>query len=48
MEWLKIILISMFPFSELRGAIPYAALMNVNPLEAYILAVMGNFLPIPL
>ena len=48
MEWLKIILISMFPFSELRGAIPYAALMDVNPLEAYILSVLGNFLPIPL
>ncbi len=48
MEWLKILLISMFPFSELRGAIPYAALMNINPLEAYLLAVVGNFLPIPL
>lgn len=48
MEWLNILLISMFPLSELRGAIPYAALMNVNPLEAYLLAVIGNFLPIPL
>lgn len=48
MEWLNVLLISMFPLSELRGAIPYAALMNINPIEAYLLAVVGNFLPIPL
>ncbi len=47
MEWVKVLLISMLPLSELRGAIPYAALLNLNPIEAYVIAVVGNFIPIP-
>ncbi len=47
MEWVNVLLISMLPFSELRGAIPYAALLKINPLEAYLTAVIGNFIPIP-
>ncbi len=40
-------LIAMLPISELRGAIPYAIWMgNLGWKEAYIIAVLGNFLPV--
>ncbi len=35
------------PFSELRGGIPLAIYYGLDPLKAYLLAVAGNFLPIP-
>ncbi len=38
----------MLPISELRGAIPYAALKGLTPAEAYIVSVAGNFVPVPL
>lgn len=40
-------MISMLPISELRGAIPYAAIRGLTPLEAYIISVTGNFIPVP-
>lgn len=45
---LKIILISMLPISELRGAIPYAITQGVNPFIAFLSAVLGNFLVVPI
>ena len=40
-------LIAMLPISELRGAIPYALWIgNLGWKEAYIIAVLGNFLPV--
>lgn len=40
-------LIAMLPISELRGAIPYALWVGkLNWKEAYIIAVLGNFLPV--
>jgi uncharacterized membrane protein len=40
-------LISMLPISELRGAIPYALTVGkMGWLEAYITAVIGNFIPV--
>ena len=48
MEWIKIILISMLPVSELRGSIPYAMIVGYNPLEAYLISVAGNFFPVPI
>ncbi len=40
-------LIAMLPISELRGAIPYALWVgNIGWKEAYIIAVLGNFLPV--
>ncbi len=40
-------LIAMLPISELRGAIPYALWAgNLGWKEAYIIAVLGNFLPV--
>lgn len=39
--------IAMLPVSELRGAIPYAVTLGNLPWqEAYIIAVIGNFVPV--
>jgi uncharacterized membrane protein len=41
------IVLSMLPISELRGAIPYAILNNINPFTAFFVAVLANILIIP-
>lgn len=44
---LAVFLIAMLPIFELRGAIPAGyALGLTNPLEIYLLAVAGNFVPV--
>ena len=44
---LIIIIIASLPIVELRGAIPIAVLTyHLPPLEAYVLAVIGNLIPI--
>jgi uncharacterized membrane protein len=46
--WFVVIFISMIPFIELRGAIPVAILILGMPWwEAFILAVIGNMIPVP-
>ena len=40
-------LVSMVPSIELRGAIPIAVGMGVPLVPAYIIAVIGNMLPVP-
>ena len=40
--------ISMVPIVELRGAIPYAVGFGLPLLPSYIIAVLGNMLPVPL
>lgn len=44
---LYVFIISMFPIVELRGAIPVGAGMGLPFFWNYILAVLGNMLPIP-
>lgn len=44
----KIILLSMLPISELRGAIPLAIASGIKPLNAFFIAVMANILIIPI
>ncbi len=47
--WMIVIVISMLPIIELRGAIPVAILLLKLPVwEAVTLSVIGNMLPIPL
>ncbi|WP_346297703.1 small multi-drug export protein [Geoglobus acetivorans] len=48
MEWIDVFVLSMLPVSELRGAIPYAIVKGFSPGEAYIVSVVGNFIPVPL
>lgn len=47
MKYLIIFLISILPIIELRGAIPVAANMNLNLVVSYIVAILGNMLPVP-
>ena len=44
---LTIFLISCFPILELRGGILAASLLNVNPVIAFLVCLIGNILPIP-
>lgn len=44
MEYLKILVLSMIPVTELRGAIPIGIAMNLNPVGVYIASVLGSTL----
>lgn len=45
--WLVTIIFAALPISEVRGAIPLAiGVYGFSPLEAYLLSVFGNILPI--
>ncbi len=41
------LIVSAMPFSELRGGIPLAIYLGLPPTEAFLLAILGNLLPIP-
>jgi uncharacterized membrane protein len=43
---LSTLLIAMLPVSELRGAIPYALSGGMSWQQAYLWAVIGNFIPV--
>lgn len=43
---MAVVVISALPIVELRGAIPAAHVMNMNPVKAYVLAVLGNMIPV--
>tara|TARA_Y100000310_G_scaffold307576_1_gene349795 strand:+ start:1561 stop:2013 length:453 start_codon:yes stop_codon:yes gene_type:complete len=45
---LQAALISMLPIAELRGGIPWAIANGVNPLTAFIVCVIANFLVAPI
>ena len=47
MKYLVVFLISMVPLIELRGAIPYAVLFDLPLVPSYLIAVVGNMLPVP-
>ncbi len=42
-----VFVISMIPILELRGAILAAGIMNMKFLSTYIIAVIGNIIPVP-
>ena len=46
-KYLEVFLISMVPLIELRGAIPYATAFKLPMLQSYIIAVIGNMVPVP-
>ncbi len=48
MDWLKVLIVSALPISEVRGGIPLAIYLGFDPLKAYLISVVGNILPIPL
>lgn len=47
LKYLIVFLISMVPLIELRGAIPYAVGFKLPLLHSYIIAILGNMLPVP-
>ncbi len=44
---LMVFIISLMPILELRGGLIAAALLGVNPVESYIIAIIGNIIPVP-
>ena len=46
-NYLIVFLISMVTLIELRGAIPYAVGFGIPLLPAYIIAIIGNMIPVP-
>ncbi|MBI2667770.1 small multi-drug export protein [Candidatus Woesearchaeota archaeon] len=48
MSLLNVIGLSVFPISELRGGIPVGIAQGFNPLLVFFVAVISNFLAIPL
>ncbi len=47
MDYFIVFLISMVPVVELRGAVPYSQFLGLPLLPSYIVAVIGNMLPVP-
>lgn len=46
-KYIAAFLISMVPVLELRGALPIAMGMGIPTVQAYIVCVLGNILPVP-
>lgn len=46
-NYLYVFLISMLPIVELRGAIPVATALGLDPIVSYIISIIGNILPVP-
>lgn len=47
-KYLIVFLVSMVPLIELRGAIPYAIAFHLPLVPSYLIAIVGNMLPVPI
>ena len=47
-KYLIVFLVSMVPLIELRGAIPYSQMFELPLLQSYIVAILGNMVPVPI
>lgn len=47
LNYLYVFLVSMLPIVELRGAIPIGAAMGLDVWTCYIVAIIGNLVPVP-
>lgn len=47
-KYLIVFIVSMVPLIELRGAIPYAVTFQLPLLQSYLIAIIGNMLPVPI
>ena len=47
-KYLMVFLISMVPIVELRGAIPFSQGWGLPLFQSYIIAIIGNMLPVPI
>lgn len=48
LKWILVFFISMVPLIELRGAIPFAQGFGLPIVPSYIVAVIGNMIPVPI
>ncbi|MBR6246274.1 MAG: small multi-drug export protein [Bacteroidales bacterium] len=46
-KYLIVFLISMVPLIEIRGAVPYAVGFELPLVPSYIVAILGNMVPVP-
>ena len=46
-NYVYVLIISMVPIIELRGALPVASILNMPFLPSLIVSIIGNLLPIP-
>ncbi len=46
-QYLIVLLISMVPLIEIRGAIPYAVGFGLPLVPSYAVAILGNMIPVP-
>ncbi len=46
-KYLIVFLISMVPLIEIRGAVPYAVGFELPLVPSYIVAIIGNMIPVP-
>ena len=46
-KYLAVFLVYMVPIIELRGAIPFGNLWGLEPWLVYVIAVLGNMIPVP-
>ncbi len=46
-NYVYILIVSMLPIVELRGAIPLAAGLGMPVITSYIVAIIGNLIPVP-
>ena len=44
---LVVFIISLMPILELRGGLIAAALLDLDPIKSYIIAIIGNIIPVP-
>ena len=47
-HYLIVFFVSMVPLLELRGAIPYSQIFHLPMIPSYIIAIIGNMLPVPI
>ena len=47
LRYLAVFFVSMVPLIELRGAIPIAVGMGIDPSHAIVVCAVGNLLPVP-
>jgi uncharacterized membrane protein len=47
-KYIIVFLVSMVPLIELRGAIPIAEGLGLNRVISYVIAIVGNMLPVPI
>ncbi len=45
---IAVLIISMLPIVELRGAIPFGVGMGLNVFRVFLLSVIGNLIPVPI